>query len=55
VTVGEHDKPVSNNLTDEFGNNVLGLAVKIVHSTKGKPIFYGFSLGYDSEGTKKMV
>lgn len=55
ITIGEHDKPVSNNLTDELGNNVLGLVVNVVHSSKGKPIFYGFSLGYEKEGTKKMI
>jgi hypothetical protein len=55
ITIGEHDKPVSNNLTDELGNNVLGLAVTITHSSKGKPIFYGFSLGFDIEGEKKMT
>jgi hypothetical protein len=55
ITVGEHDKPVSNNLTDELGNNVLGLVVNITHSSKGKPIFYGFSMGYDVEGVKKML
>ena len=55
ITIGEHDKPVSNNLTDELGNNVLGLAVIVTHSSKGKPIFYGFSLGFDIEGEKKMT
>lgn len=55
TTIGEHDKPVSNNLTDELGNHVLGLAVTITHASKGKPIFYGFSLGFGVEGEKKMV
>lgn len=55
ITIGEHDKPVSNNLTSKLGKNVLGLAVRIAHSSKGKPIFYGFSLGYELEGAKKMI
>lgn len=54
VTVGEHDKPVSNNLIGELGNNVLGLVVNIAHTSKGKPIFYGLSLGFEVEGSKKM-
>ncbi len=55
LTIGEFDKPVNSNLTDMLGNNVTGLTINIVHSTKGKPIFYGFSLGYDIEGRKKMI
>jgi len=55
MTIGEFDKPVTSNLTDQLGNNVLGLVVRVVHSTKGKPIFYGFSLGFEVEGTKKML
>lgn len=53
--IGEFDKPVSKNLTDHLGNNVCGLAITITHSTKGKPIFYGFSLGFNVEGSKRMI
>lgn len=55
VTIGEHDEPVSNNLTSKLGKHVLGLAVNVVHASKGKPIFYGFSLGFETEGAKKMI
>lgn len=55
MTIGEFDKPVSHNITDQLGNNVLGLSVNIVHASKGKPIFYGFTLGYEVEGAKMML
>lgn len=55
MTIGEFDKPVSNNLTDIIGNNALGLSIRVTHSSKGKPVFYGFSVGYDVEGAKKMI
>jgi len=55
MTIGEFDKPVSHNITDKLGNNVLGLSVNVAHSTKGKPIFYGFTLGYEVEGAKMMI
>ena len=54
-TIGEFDKPVSKNLTDHLGNNVCGLSINIAHTTKGKPIFYGFSLGFNQEGSKRMI
>jgi len=55
MTIGEFDKPVSHNITDKLGNNVLGLAVNIAHASKGKPTFYGFTLGYEVEGAKMML
>jgi hypothetical protein len=55
MTIGEFEKSVSNNLTDELGNDVLGLEVTVTHTTKGKPIFYGYTLGYDVEGSKLML
>jgi len=55
VEVGEHDKPVSSNLIKKLGTNVLGLSVDIVHSTKGTPILYGYTLGYEVEGAKKAI
>lgn len=55
MTIGEFDKPVTSNLTDKLGNNVLGLVVRVAHASKGKPIFYGFTLGFEAEGAKKML
>lgn len=55
MTIGEFDKPVSHNITDKLGNDVLGLSVNVAHATKGKPIFYGFTLGYEVEGAKMML
>lgn len=55
ITVGEYDKPVDSNLMNELGNNVLGIRINIVHSTKGRPIFYGFTLGFEIEGAKKSI
>lgn len=55
MTIGEFDKPVTKNLTDELGNHVLGLQINVTHSSKGKPIFYGFTLGYNVEGAKTMI
>lgn len=55
ITIGEFDKPVTSNLTSELGKNVLGLVVRVAHASKGKPIFYGFTLGMEVEGAKKML
>lgn len=55
ITVGEYDKPVTSNLMKKLGNNVLGLRVNIAHSTKGRPIFYGFTIGFEVEGAKKAI
>lgn len=55
MTIGEFDKAVSSNLMDELGNDVLGLEVTVTHSSKGKPIFYGYTIGYDVEGSKLML
>ena len=55
ITIGEYDKPVDSNLIGELGSNVLGVRINIVHATKGRPIFYGFSLGYEIEGYKKSI
>lgn len=54
-TIGEHDMPVSNNLIGNLGNHILGVVVNIAHTSKGKPIFYGFSLGFENKGEKKMI
>ena len=55
LTVGEHNKPISRNLMNKLGSNVLGIKVNIAHSTKGRPIFYGFTLGFEIEGAKKAI
>lgn len=55
VTVGECNDPISENLIGQFGNNVRGVSINITHSSKGKPIFYGFSFGYDVQGTNKAA
>jgi hypothetical protein len=55
MTIGEFDKSVSSNLMDELGNDVLGLEVTVTHTSKGKPIFYGYTIGYDVEGSKLML
>ena len=54
-TIGNFKKLISKTKTNELGTNVLGLQLVITHSTKGTPIFYGFSLGYEKEGTKDML
>ena len=55
VTIGECSKPITSNLINKLGNNVLGVRVSIAHSTKGRPTFYGFTLGYEIEGYNKPV
>lgn len=54
-TLGSCDAGVTKNITDALGNNVLGVQVKLAHATKGTPTFYGFSIGYETEGTKSLV
>ncbi len=52
--IGEFDEPVTENIMN-LGNHVRGFKVSIAHSTKGRPIFYGFTLGYEKEGAKDTL
>lgn len=55
LTIGDFESSVDDNVTDQLGNNVRGISISIKHSTKGKPIFYGYSVGFESEGLKKAL
>jgi hypothetical protein len=53
--LGDNPEPVSQNLISKLGNGVSSLKIEIAHSTKGRPTFYGFTLGYETEGARESI
>jgi len=47
VNVGELTDSITQNLTDETGNNVRGFELQIRHASKGRPEFKGWSVQYE--------
>jgi hypothetical protein len=53
VTIGDHAEAISENLTQELGNAIHGITVIVTHESESRPVFYGFTLGYDSHAELK--
>ncbi len=54
TNIGECTKPISSNFTNNLGD-INGLNIRIYHTSKGTPIFYGFTVGFDVIGSNNSI
>lgn len=53
IQMGEVSYSVERFETSEFSKDSHGISIKITHSTKGKPMLYGYTIGYEPSTNRR--